>query len=78
MFVEDEQLLPTYWLLSSRYMSEMPFVEAAIPEIHTEPTIAESANCHTILTIRDWVSKNAMRGSKLDFKSPAWTFNVRK
>lgn len=77
MFVGDEQL-PTYWLLSSRYVSEMPFVEAAVAEIHTEPIITESASRHAILTIRDWVSKNAMRGSEVDFKSPAWAFNVCK
>ena len=70
MFVGLEHFAPTNWLLSSMYVSELPRVEAAIAEIHTEPMITESANCRAILTIRDLVSENGTRGSGVDFRSP--------
>ena len=70
MFIGLVHPAPTSSLRSSRYLPELPGIKAAVAEIHAEPIITESASRHAILTIRDCVSINTIRASRLEFKSP--------
>ena len=70
MFAGLVHSAPTSSLLPLRYLPELLGVEAAIAEINAEPIITENASRDAILTIRDFVSTNAIRGSGMDFESP--------
>ena len=70
MFVGLVHSAPTSSVLSSRNLPEVPGIKAAVVDIHAEPIVTESASCHIILIIRDWVFPNAIRASRLDFKIP--------